>query len=257
MEWLNLHTSTLDSPAFLGADPLDRATWVCLLRYSIGQENSGIIDNCADWPDRKWQQLCRVTLREVRRTCDLFEWLDGSLIVKMYPVEKEKEVKRLRSTAKAGAAARWNASRHADGICHDDASRHAQGMQKSVTEAYPMAYAEGKGREGKGREGREEGKEVEATTPPASQIIYLPDTKTGKDRLRAILTTHGSTLVMKGNDIFHEWVSACKKHKMSWIEKTFQDCGQIALPSDLRDILKRRQATYQSWLDGFTKKAVQ
>lgn len=153
MEWLNLHTSVLDSPAFLGAEPRDRATWLCLLRYCIGQENSGIIDNCAEWPDRKWQQLCRVTLNEVKRKCDLFEWLDTSLVVKMYPVEKEQEVKRLRSQAKAGADARWDASRHRSGICPEDASRHADGIAQGMRDGIC-------GREGKGKEGKEGGENV-------------------------------------------------------------------------------------------------
>lgn len=100
MEWLNLHTSVLDSPAVLGEEPLNRATWIFLLRYCIGQENNGRILGAVSWGDRKWQQLVRVTLAEVQAQSSLWDWRGGDLIVSMYPVEKEREVKRKRAAAR-------------------------------------------------------------------------------------------------------------------------------------------------------------
>ena len=52
MEWLNLHTSTLDSEEFLCSDPVDQATWLKLERYCIGQENGGVIHRARNWTDR-------------------------------------------------------------------------------------------------------------------------------------------------------------------------------------------------------------
>jgi hypothetical protein len=70
MIWLNLNVATLDSEEFVGSDPVERATWLCLLRYCVGQENGGRIAGCKKWKDSHWQQLCRVTLREIFRELD-------------------------------------------------------------------------------------------------------------------------------------------------------------------------------------------
>jgi hypothetical protein len=104
MNWLNLNIQTLDSENFLGSEPVDRATWLCLLRYCIGQENGGIIVDCSDWGDRKWQQLVRVTKKEAMRQCDLWAWEGNDLIVWGYPVEKEDEVQQKRERAKTNGA---------------------------------------------------------------------------------------------------------------------------------------------------------
>lgn len=107
MDWLNLHSSVLDSPEFVGAEPVDRATWLCLLRYCAGQENGGKIADCSEWGDRKWQQLARVTKAEVSRKSDLWRWDGPVLIVWSYPSDKEDDVKRLRKQSKAASKARW------------------------------------------------------------------------------------------------------------------------------------------------------
>lgn len=107
MDWLNLHSSTLDAPEFVGSEPLDRATWLCLLRYCIGQENGGIIAGCRAWADRRWQQLACVTKGEVERTAELWTWQGDDLHVWRYPMDKEKDVKRLRSMSKGASRKRW------------------------------------------------------------------------------------------------------------------------------------------------------
>jgi hypothetical protein len=99
MEYLNLPAWVLDSAEFVGADQVERGTWLCLLRYCIGQENGGVIQDCANWKDRQWQQLCRVTLREVRRKSRLFRWEGNLLRVFYYPVEWEAVVKAKRLVA--------------------------------------------------------------------------------------------------------------------------------------------------------------
>ena len=104
MNWLNISTQTLDSENFIGSEPVERGTWLCLLRYCIGQENGGTITGCLDWPDRKWQQLVRITKEEVARTCDLWEWEGNSLIVWGYPKDKEAEVREKRERAKTNGA---------------------------------------------------------------------------------------------------------------------------------------------------------
>ena len=104
MNWLNLNVQTLDSENFLGSDPVDRATWLCLLRYCIGQENGGVIETCKDWADRKWQQLVRITKKEADRKCDLWAWNGETLIVWGYPADKEDEIQQKRERAKTNGA---------------------------------------------------------------------------------------------------------------------------------------------------------
>ena len=112
MNWLNLSIQTLDSENFLGSDPTQRATWLCLLRYCIGQENGGTITACAGWADRKWQQLVRVTKDEVVQTCDLWQWDGETLTVWGYPIEKEGEVQQLRELGKLRTPAKQAAAQN-------------------------------------------------------------------------------------------------------------------------------------------------
>lgn len=92
MEWLNIHSSTLDSEEFLCSEPADQATWLKLQRYCIGQENQGLIRGAKAWTDRQWQHLVRATRKEVARHCGLWEWAGDDLQVKFYPLSKEVEV---------------------------------------------------------------------------------------------------------------------------------------------------------------------
>ncbi len=116
MDWMNLHISTLDSAAFKGAEPVDRATWLCLLRFCVGQENGGVIAEAATWGDRKWQQLCGVTKTEALRKCELWAWVGDGLTVAFYPADKEAEVKAKRMAGRATATARWGSSANSSAI---------------------------------------------------------------------------------------------------------------------------------------------
>jgi hypothetical protein len=214
-----------------------------LLIYCASQENSGIIDNCAAWTERQWQQICGVSKKRVAAESTLWQWLDGSLIVKLYPIEKQKEVQRLRSQAKTGAHAKWDASRHPQGIA-SDASRQADGN----------AEVEGE-RKGKGKEGEVEG-EPEWNQAPATALsghALVPTTKPPQERLRFRLNRHGSKLDMAGKPIFHEWVDVCRGYKIGWIEKIFDEVETVPLPSDLRRILKARQSKYAAWKESQDK----
>lgn len=100
MEWINLHLSTLRSEVFIGAEPVERATWLCLLGYCCGQENSGRIEACRDWKDRRWQQVAGVTRAEVMRESGLWKWESDSLVIAFYPLEQETNLRRRRATAR-------------------------------------------------------------------------------------------------------------------------------------------------------------
>lgn len=145
MEWLNIHASFLDSEAFIGSEPIDRATWICLLRYCAGQENGGVITDADSWSDRKWQQLVRVTSREVHRPSALWKWQDGALIVVAYPSDKEELVRQRRENARKNGrtGGRPTAIR-----------KETDNQTKEQTQQEPTLVffdkAEGNGREGKG-----------------------------------------------------------------------------------------------------------
>lgn len=104
MNWINLNVTVLDSEEFLGAEPTERATWICLLRYCAGQENGGRIVGCRHWKDRKWQQVARVTLAEIQSHCALFRFEGDDLVVTFYPSDKEEEVKQKREHAKTNGS---------------------------------------------------------------------------------------------------------------------------------------------------------
>jgi hypothetical protein len=100
MNWLNIETTTLDSEEFVGSEPINRATWLCLFRFCAGQENGGVIVCCKSWADRKWQQLARVTQSEVFAESALWDWVGNDLHLWSYPADKESEVKQRRERAR-------------------------------------------------------------------------------------------------------------------------------------------------------------
>ena len=103
MKWINLETKMLDSETFIDCDPAQRGIWLCLMNYCAKQDNGGIIQNCTEWADRKWLQLCGVTKAEIENPCSLF-WLteSGDLHVFGYPKEKEQEVRIKSISGKLG-----------------------------------------------------------------------------------------------------------------------------------------------------------
>lgn len=102
MEWLNIRLTQLSAPEYLRSDPTERATWLQLLAHCAGQENGGIIRDCADWKDRVWQQIAGVTLKEVKATCRLWTWEDTDLHIWGYPGEKERLIRFNRATGRTG-----------------------------------------------------------------------------------------------------------------------------------------------------------
>lgn len=103
MNFLNLHTDFLRSVDYLGAEPLERATWLNLMAWCATQENGGIIPGAADWKDRKWMQLCGITREEAHLESELYHFDEaGNMVVNHYPTEKENEVRANRENGKKG-----------------------------------------------------------------------------------------------------------------------------------------------------------
>lgn len=253
MDWLNIHVSTLDSEAFVGAEPVDRATWLCLMRFCCGQENGGVIPQAREWSDRKWQQVCRVTLEEVVRECALWSWTeDGSLRVNFYPEEKEREVKTKRVAGKETARKRWDTPTTLliapETMGASPANSPADSSASSSATSSADAEGEGKGREGE-RKGN--GKGTGATGPLASPDGWLPETQTRpskRDRLRSILVRYGCSLSYGRDDIFPEWCNVVDHYPLEWIEELMGSMRMRAhMPSGLRKILKDTRGVYEAW----------
>lgn len=100
MRYVNLSVNILTSESFLGSEPIDRATWLCLVRYCCQHETSGIIQGAGSWGDRKWMQLCGITKDEAHRDCLLWYWEGDDLIVQYYPVEQEQAAQARREAGK-------------------------------------------------------------------------------------------------------------------------------------------------------------
>ena len=106
MEFLNLHSSALDSPEMAGADPAELGTWLMLARYCAGQENGGVIVGCREWRDRKWQTVARVAQAMVMQETELWVWHGDDLHVKHYPAEQEAVVKAKRERNRSAGQAK-------------------------------------------------------------------------------------------------------------------------------------------------------
>jgi hypothetical protein len=106
MNWLNLQTSVIRSPEYVGCDPVQRATWLNLMIYCAEQENGGVIPDCASWKDRRWQQTCGVTKPEVDDQCDLWSFDGENLTIWAYPAEKQEEIQKMRESGARGGKKR-------------------------------------------------------------------------------------------------------------------------------------------------------
>jgi hypothetical protein len=142
MIYLNLKTSTLRAPEFIGSEPTARATWLSLICYCCEQENGGMIPECATWKDRQWQQTCGVTLSEVNEPTSLWQWAGANLVVSFYPSDKETEVKAKREAGRKGGKLSGKARREA----------HLQASGEAQLQAVGEAVVERKGKEGNGIE---------------------------------------------------------------------------------------------------------
>jgi hypothetical protein len=107
VKWINLETSMLRAPEFIGSNPVKRATWLCVRGYCCEMENGGRLLAAATWGGRQCQQACGATAREVRSADKLICTEGTDAVVWGYPADRENEVRRLRGETKRGAAAGW------------------------------------------------------------------------------------------------------------------------------------------------------
>ncbi len=100
MEFINIPTSLFSSPEYIGAEPIQRATWISLLAWCCEQENGGIIEGCRSWGMRRWMQTCGVTDQEISVENKLYHFDGNNLIVFGYPHEIQASVQTRRKTSR-------------------------------------------------------------------------------------------------------------------------------------------------------------
>jgi hypothetical protein len=162
MNWINIETTTLDAEEFVGSDPTARATWLCLLRFCCGQENGGVIKGCKSWPDRKWQQLARVTKAEVETDSALWSWDGENLCVWRYPTDKETEVQHRRERARTNGKTGGRPT----------SKPTSETESKPTLVAFAKAEGEGEGEgEGERKEKEKKGSSAEKSAPTDAEWL--------------------------------------------------------------------------------------
>ena len=179
MNWLNLQTSVIRSPEYVGCDPVQRATWLNLMIYCAEQENGGVIPSAASWKDRRWQQTCGVTKSEVEDKCELWSFDGDNLTLWGYPSEKEEEIQRNRESGHRGGKARSDAKIEAAKANGSKGGRpKTQAETQAETQAKPKRNPSENPTERKGIGKEEERKESppyppnKIKTPPPTPIPH-------------------------------------------------------------------------------------
>lgn len=107
MQYVSVPVSVLNSTEFVGSEPVQRATWLCLVGFCCDQENGGVIEDCRSWTDRKWQQIAHVTKAEVSQASDLWRFDGENLEVFAFPVTVQTKLQEKRLHGHAAALKRW------------------------------------------------------------------------------------------------------------------------------------------------------
>ena len=134
MKYLSIDLSTLRSPEYIGSTPTERGTWLSVLGYCADQENGGRIVGAMTWKDRQWQQVCGVTLREVRTATRLLMIEGEDVIVFDYPLYLEEEIRKRRVSGRVGGQARTQAKAQA---ARDNGAKNKSSGPQAKTQAEP------------------------------------------------------------------------------------------------------------------------
>lgn len=173
MHWINLRITTLRSPAFIGSEPVSRATWLAVLAYCCEQENGGVVSECADWKDRQWQQTCGVTREEIDGASKLLCWDGDDLVVWEYPLEKQREIETRREAGRKGGQSKSEAkvaAVRANGAKHRQSGTKAEPKQNQSSD---LTEREEEGEEER-NEKEKKTRRAEASAP-ADDATWLAD----------------------------------------------------------------------------------
>lgn len=163
MNYLNLETSVLHSPEYIGCKPVARATWLNVMMWCAGQENGGRIAGAKQWGSRQWQQTCGVTLNEVNLSAPLLAWDGDDLVAWRYPLDREDDVRRNRELGRKGGLAK----------AKNLAGAKANATSEPPNPAVAIAPTKRNGKEEEGKEKEEEGKDTASTSGGPSRHTWL------------------------------------------------------------------------------------
>jgi len=175
MNWLNIHTPVLRSPAFIGSDPIARATWLYVMAYCCEQENGGRIVGAKLWKDRQWQQTCGVTQAELEASSPLIQWDGNDLVIREYPTEKEAEIAAKRKAGRKGGKNRAKRANPAQPRSDENQSN----LSTASSTALSIASTEGEGeierKENRKGNGNKKEKGNENGIPPVADLCSIPE----------------------------------------------------------------------------------
>lgn len=205
MNWINIHTAFIRSPEFIGAEPVERATWLCLLAYCCEQENGGTIAECDAWKCRRWQQTCGVSLEEVMNESELWEWTGKSLIVHSYPADKEREVSAKRKAGKLGGRPKTVEEK-----TNVLAPEKPYGLPDGLPDGSNVLKRKGKERKGKEGERKGKGMEVKAKNPPPQKHAHgeFSNVMLTEDEHQKLIGTHGDFVLAKGIAVLDDYIES-------------------------------------------------
>ena len=191
MEFINIRTALFSSPEFIGAEPVQRATWIALLAWCCEQENNGVIRDCRAWKDRRWMQTCGVMASEVGEGCELYSWDGDDLAVFGYPAQIQANLNIKRTVARengklGGRPKNSPAVTNAGTEMETDEKPTLVSKKTNVgtnmetdIATYGETVREGKGREGNVREDDDAG-----ASPPASPSGRRKDRPANAEEVR-------------------------------------------------------------------------
>lgn len=166
MKYINLDIDVLRSEAYLGAEPVERATWLNLMAWCASQENGGVVEGAKEWGERKWMQICGITKEEATLVSTLYQFNDnGDLVVNLYPTKQEATMKAKREVAKTNGAK--------GGRPKKKPSSETKEKPTLETDNKPTSESVKKSKVKKGKEKEEEGREHVALPPTLDDVINL------------------------------------------------------------------------------------
>lgn len=228
MRWLNIEIATLRCPSYIGAEPVERATWLSLLGYCADQENGGRIRSCKRWKDRQWQQVCGITQAEAQASSELWHYDGDDIVVAFYPVEREAEMKAKRKAGSIGGIASGKARKK------PQVNHAAEAQLEAELEAQHEADLEGKGMERNTMEGKVVGQQLGLGIAEPSQQPKVKKLKT-----KAPKTIDEALIVELINDPAYEGIDVRKE--CAKMVRWYKTHGKQATPRKLVAWLNRAE----------------
>ena len=249
MQWLNLKTSTLHAPEYIGSEPRARSAWLNVMLWCAQQENGGRIEQARDWKDRQWQQTCGVTRREVDSADRLLQWDGQALNVWNYPADKEHIVREKRDIGRAG------------GI-KSGVARSSKSEPKGEAEAKQTVEPNGQANASTERKGKEEegkGKEDNTAPVPVALSLRLDQPPTPDKKFNAAEASIPSTI--DSPEFRAAWADWCQYRRESGhtmkSRTAHAQLAEMAGWGKVESIAAIRQSIRQGWRGVFKPDANQ